>query len=54
MTPKRALQLALNFLKPFQEAGSIYDDYIEEEGIDDEEYSEMLAALGELFEGAER
>ena len=54
MTPKRALQLALNFLKPFQEAGSIYDDYIEDEGIDDEEYGEMLAALEKLVEDAER
>ena len=27
MSPERALQLALNFLKPFQEAGNIFDDY---------------------------
>jgi hypothetical protein len=48
MTPQRALQLALNFLTPFQEAGNIYEDYIADEGITDGEYQEMLDALERL------
>ena len=52
MSPKRALQLALNFLKPFQESGNIYEDYIEDERITDGEYGEMLAALESLLEDA--
>ena len=48
MNPQRALQLALNFLKPFREAGNIYDDYIAEEGITDGEYQEMLDALEKM------
>ena len=49
MTPQRALQHALNFLMPFQEAGSIYDDYLADEGITDGEYQEMLDALEQLI-----
>ena len=48
MSPKRALQLALNLLKPFQEAGNIYEDYIDHEGITDAEFGEMLATLESL------
>jgi hypothetical protein len=53
MSPKRALQLALSFLKSFQEAGSIYDDYIGDVKIGDEQYSEMLVALEKLATEAE-
>ena len=52
MSPKRALQLALNFLKPLQEAGNIYEDYIDHEGITDAEFGEMLAALESLSKDA--
>ena len=52
MNPDRALQLALNFLVPFQEAGNIFDDYIEDEGVDYEEYAAMIASLRKLLENA--
>src|ERR1017187_2261922 len=52
MNPDRALQLALNFLGPFQEAGNIFDDYIEDEGVDYEEYAAMIASLRKLLENA--
>jgi hypothetical protein len=46
---KQALQLAVNFLTPFKEAGNIYDDYIDDEGITDDEYEEMLNVLGRFL-----
>ena len=52
MSPKRALQTALSFLKSFQEAGNIYEDYIDHEGITGAEYGEMLAALESLSKDA--
>ena len=45
MTTEQALNLALSFLVPFQEAGEIYDTYIEDEGITHQEYAEMLEVL---------
>lgn len=40
-----AIRLALNVLRPFAEAGSIYDDYKTDEGFSDEQYEAMLAVL---------
>jgi hypothetical protein len=48
MTNKEALTLALAVLRPFAEAGNIYDDYQAEEGFTDEQYEQMLAVLQSL------
>lgn len=45
MTRQAAIRLALNVLRPFAEAGSIYDDYKADEGFSDEDYEEMLTVL---------
>lgn len=45
MTRPEAIRLALNILKPFAEAGSIYDDYKSDEGFTDDDYDAMLAVL---------
>ena len=45
MTRQEAIRLALNVLRPFAEAGSIYDDYKTDEGFTDEHYEAMLAVL---------
>lgn len=48
LAPQRSLQLALNFLTPFRETGNIYEDYIADEGITDDEYQDMLDALQQM------
>lgn len=45
MTRPEAIKLALNILRPFAEAGSIYEDYKTDEGFSDEQYEAMLAVL---------
>lgn len=45
MTRLEAIRLALNILKPFGEAGNIYEDYKVEEGFTDDDYEAMLAIL---------
>ena len=45
MNRKRALTLALAFLEAFQEAGNIYDDYLTDENITEDEYQAMLDHL---------
>ena len=45
MTRQEAIRLALNVLRPFAEAGSIYDDFKNDEGFSDEPYETMLAVL---------
>ena len=45
MTRQEAIRLALNVLRPFAEAGNIYDDYKTDEGFSDEQYEAMLAVL---------
>ena len=45
MTRIEANRLALDILRPFAEAGSIYDDYQAAEGFSDEQYESMLAIL---------
>ena len=45
MTRQEAIRLALNVLRPFAEAGRIYDDYKTDEGFTDKQYEAMLAVL---------
>ena len=45
MTRPEAIKLALNVLRPFAEAGNIYDDYKADEGFSDDQYEAMLAVL---------
>ncbi len=45
MTRQEAIRLALDILRPFAEAGSIYDDYRSDAGFTDEQYEAMLAVL---------
>ena len=45
MTRQEAIRLALNILRPFGEAGHIYDAYQADEGFSDEQYDAMLAVL---------
>jgi hypothetical protein len=45
MTRPEAIRLALNILRPFAEAGNIYEDYKTDEGFSDEQYEAMLAVL---------
>ena len=45
MTRPEAIRLALNILRPFAEAGNIYEDYKTDEGFTDEQYEAMLAVL---------
>ncbi len=45
MTRPEAIRLALNILRPFAEAGVIYDAYQTDEGFTDEQYEAMLAIL---------
>lgn len=45
MTRQAAIRLALDILRPFAEAGNIYDDYQKHEGFSDEQYEAMLAVL---------
>ena len=45
MTRPDAIKLALSILRPFAEAGSIYDDYKADEGFTDDDYEAMLAVL---------
>ena len=45
MTRQDAIRLALDILRPFAEAGNIYDDYKADEGFTDEQYEAMLAVL---------
>jgi hypothetical protein len=45
MTRPEAIRLALNILKPFGEAGGIYDDYKTDEGFTDDQFEAMLAVL---------
>ncbi len=49
MTRQRALQLALAILRPFAEAGHIYEDYQADEGFTDDEYDAMLTILAEML-----
>jgi hypothetical protein len=48
MKKLRALELALSFLQALSEADNLFDDYIEDEGITVEEYSEMLETLEKM------
>ena len=43
--PHDAVKMALDILTPFQDAGSIYEDYKAEDGWTDEEYERMLQLL---------
>ena len=45
MTRQDAIRLALDILRPFAEAGNIYDDYKADKGFTDEQYEAMLAVL---------
>lgn len=45
MTRQEAIRLALDILRPFAEAGNIYEDYKADEGFTDEQYEAMLAVL---------
>jgi hypothetical protein len=45
MTRPEAIRLARNILRPFAEAGNIYDDYKTDEGFSDEQFEAMLAVL---------
>lgn len=45
MTRQAAIRLTLNILRPFAEAGGIYDDYKADEGFSDNDYEAMLAVL---------
>jgi len=45
MTRQEAIRLALDILRPFAEAGNIYDDYKADEGFNDEQFEAMLAVL---------
>lgn len=45
MTRQDAIRLALHILRPFAEAGSIYDDLKTAEGFTDQHYEAMLAVL---------
>jgi len=45
MTRQNAIRLALDILRPFAEAGNLYDDYQAVEGFTDEQYESMLAIL---------
>lgn len=45
MTRQEAIRLALDILRPFAEAGNIYDDYKADEGFTDEQFEAMLAVL---------
>lgn len=45
MTRQEAIRLALDILRPFAEAGNIYDDYKAHEVFTDEQFEAMLAIL---------
>ncbi len=45
MTLQAAIKLALNILRPFAEAGSLYDAYQADEGFTDDDYEAMLVVL---------
>lgn len=45
MTRPEAIKLALAILRPFAEAGNIYEDYKIEEGFSDQQYEAMLDVL---------
>lgn len=45
MTRQEAIRLALAILRPFAEAGNIYEDYKADEGFTDEQYEATLAVL---------
>ncbi len=47
MSNKTALHFAINFLSALKDS-SLYDDYVADECITDEEYDEMLKKLQNL------